>query len=34
MDVVGKVEKQCKVEELLEVFNDQGLSDYLVVYLR
>ncbi|WAR18637.1 OTUB1-like protein, partial [Mya arenaria] len=34
MEVVGKVVKQCSLEELLETFNDQGLSDYIVVYLR
>ena len=34
MDVVERVEKPCKLEDLLEVFNDQGFSDYLVVYLR
>lgn len=28
------VEKKCSVEELLRSFNDQGLSDYFVVYLR
>ncbi|KAH3712055.1 ubiquitin thioesterase OTUB1-like [Dreissena polymorpha] len=34
MEVVGKVENQCSLDELLETFNNQGLSDYIVVYLR
>ncbi|KAL4238404.1 OTU domain [Mactra antiquata] len=34
MDVLTKVENDCTLEELLETFNDQGLSDYIVVYLR
>ncbi|XP_060063691.1 ubiquitin thioesterase OTUB1-like [Ylistrum balloti] len=34
MDVVEKVGTPCTKEELHETFNDQGTSDYLVVYLR
>lgn len=34
MGVVNKLNGQCTLTELLESFNDQGLSDYLVVYLR
>ncbi|XP_060558518.1 ubiquitin thioesterase OTUB1-like [Ruditapes philippinarum] len=34
MDVVTKVENRCSLDELLETYNDQGLSDYIVVYLR
>ncbi|XP_035683322.1 ubiquitin thioesterase OTUB1-like isoform X1 [Branchiostoma floridae] len=34
MEVVEKVEQQIPVEDLLATFRDQGLSDYLVVYLR
>ncbi|KAK7104627.1 ubiquitin thioesterase OTUB1-like [Littorina saxatilis] len=34
MDVVGQVEKKVSVDELQNVFNDQGISDYFVVYLR
>ncbi|XP_066281449.1 ubiquitin thioesterase OTUB1-like isoform X1 [Branchiostoma lanceolatum] len=34
MEVVEKVERQIPVEDLLATFRDQGLSDYLVVYLR
>lgn len=34
MDVVNKVDNQCSLSELLDSFNDQGLSDYIVVYLR
>ncbi|XP_062574136.1 ubiquitin thioesterase OTUB1-like [Saccostrea cucullata] len=33
MDVVNKLET-CTLDELLQTFNDQGLSDYLVVFLR
>lgn len=33
MDVVQKLET-CTVDDLEQTFNDQGLSDYLVVYLR
>lgn len=33
MDVVNKLES-CTVDDLLQTFNDQGLSDYLVVFLR
>ncbi|ELT99204.1 hypothetical protein CAPTEDRAFT_154088, partial [Capitella teleta] len=34
IEVLEKLEKDCGVDELLEIFNDQGYSDYLVVYLR
>ncbi|XP_013401338.1 ubiquitin thioesterase OTUB1 [Lingula anatina] len=34
MEVVDKVGSQCPLEELHKIFNDQGYSDYLVVYLR
>ncbi|OWF53351.1 ubiquitin thioesterase OTUB1-like [Mizuhopecten yessoensis] len=34
MDVVEKVGTPCTTKELHETFNDQGISDYLVVYLR
>ncbi|UYV74610.1 OTUB1 [Cordylochernes scorpioides] len=34
MEVLEKMEKGISLEELLEVFNDQSYSDYLVVYMR
>ncbi|KAL3874936.1 hypothetical protein ACJMK2_037888 [Sinanodonta woodiana] len=34
MAAIKQVEKQCSVTELSNIFNDQGLSDYIVVYLR
>ncbi|XP_059169803.1 ubiquitin thioesterase OTUB1-like [Physella acuta] len=34
IDIVKQVENPGTVEKLLETFNDQGLSDYFVVYLR
>ena len=34
MDILDKVENQCSLEDLIGIFNDQGYSDYLVVYLR
>ncbi|CAG5129819.1 unnamed protein product [Candidula unifasciata] len=34
VDIVKQVECPGTVEKLLETFNDQGLSDYFVVYLR
>nr|CAG4644168.1 EOG090X0AE1 [Lepidurus arcticus] len=34
MDTVNKIGKGLTHEELLTVFQDQGLSDYIVVYLR
>ncbi|CAH1791956.1 unnamed protein product [Owenia fusiformis] len=34
MEVIDKVEQNCSLEDLLQVFNDQVYSDYLVVYLR
>ena len=33
MDAVGKLESISQ-DELITMFNDQGLSDYLIVYLR
>ncbi|GFS60063.1 ubiquitin thioesterase OTUB1 [Trichonephila inaurata madagascariensis] len=34
MDVLGKIEQEMTVEDLLAIFNDQGSSDYIVVYMR
>jgi len=34
MEVLDKVTAGCGLTGLLEVYNDQGYSDYLVVYLR
>nr|CAG4652035.1 EOG090X0AE1 [Triops cancriformis] len=34
MDTVDKIGKGLTQEELLGIFQDQGLSDYIVVYLR
>jgi len=34
MEVLDKVSGGCGLSGLLEVYNDQGYSDYLVVYLR
>ena len=34
MEVLDKVSAGCGLSGLLEVYNDQGYSDYLVVYLR
>ncbi|KAK3093572.1 hypothetical protein FSP39_017552 [Pinctada imbricata] len=34
MEVVGKLESEFTLTELTDTFNDQGLSDYLIVYLR
>ncbi|XP_012940096.1 ubiquitin thioesterase OTUB1 [Aplysia californica] len=34
MDIVSQVKSPGTVEKLKETFNDQGLSDYFVVYLR
>ncbi|KAH9512498.1 OTU domain, ubiquitin aldehyde binding [Bulinus truncatus] len=34
IDIVKQVKTLGSVEKLLETFNDQGLSDYFVVYLR
>jgi len=34
MDVLDKLSTGCGLAGLLQVFNDQGYSDYLVVYLR
>lgn len=34
MEVLDKVGAGCSVDELVNTFNDQGYSDYIVVYLR
>jgi ubiquitin thioesterase protein OTUB1 len=34
LEVLDKVKSGCGLNGLLETFNDQGYSDYLVVYLR
>ncbi|CAL1526878.1 unnamed protein product [Lymnaea stagnalis] len=34
IDIVKQVKNPGQLEKLLETFNDQGLSDYFVVYLR
>ncbi len=34
MDLIEQCEKQQTLDELLSSFNDQCVSDYLVVYLR
>jgi len=34
MEIVGHVKTPATVEKLVETFNDSGLSDYFVVYLR
>ncbi|KAL5008456.1 hypothetical protein ScPMuIL_014037 [Solemya velum] len=34
LDIVNKVTNHCTHQELIDTFNDQGLSDYIVVYLR
>ncbi|KAK2183866.1 hypothetical protein NP493_293g00009, partial [Ridgeia piscesae] len=34
MEVLDKIQNRCSREELVTIFNDQGYSDYLVVYLR
>lgn len=34
MDLIELCEKQPALEELLNSFNDQSVSDYVVVYLR
>lgn len=34
MEVLDKVGDGCSVEDLSNAFNDQGYSDYIVVYLR
>jgi len=35
MEVLDKVtDPKCGLTGLLQVYNDQGYSDYLVVYLR
>ncbi|KAK6180862.1 hypothetical protein SNE40_008838 [Patella caerulea] len=34
MEVIEKVEKKCTNEEFYQLYTDQGISDYFVVYLR
>ena len=34
MEVIDKIGAQISLEGLLSILNDQGYSDYLVVYLR
>ncbi|KAH6926306.1 hypothetical protein HPB50_016489 [Hyalomma asiaticum] len=34
MDVLKRIENNLTLDDLLKVFNDQGLSDYIVVYMR
>ena len=34
MDLIELCEKQPRLQELLNSFNDQNVSDYVVVYLR
>ncbi|XP_013772007.1 ubiquitin thioesterase OTUB1-like isoform X2 [Limulus polyphemus] len=34
MEVLNKIESQMSEEELLNILNDQGYSDYIVVYMR
>lgn len=34
MDLIELCEKQPSLQELLNSFNDQNVSDYVVVYLR
>lgn len=34
MEVLKKIDKQMTLEDLLEIFNNQGYSDYIVVYMR
>ncbi|XP_023212070.1 ubiquitin thioesterase OTUB1-like [Centruroides sculpturatus] len=34
MEVLKKIDKQMTLEDLLETFNNQGYSDYIVVYMR
>ncbi|XP_022097922.1 ubiquitin thioesterase OTUB1-like [Acanthaster planci] len=34
MEVIQQVEQQPEVDELVDTFRDQGISDYIVVYLR
>ncbi|KAL0189223.1 hypothetical protein M9458_016322, partial [Cirrhinus mrigala] len=34
MDLIEQCEKQQSLGELLSSFNDQSVSDYIVVYLR
>ena len=34
MEVLEKVNAGCGLEGVLQVYNDRGYSDYLVVYLR
>lgn len=34
MEVLKKIEENIAVDDLIKVFNDQGYSDYIVVYMR
>ncbi|XP_064484443.1 ubiquitin thioesterase OTUB1-like isoform X2 [Ornithodoros turicata] len=34
MEVLKKIEDQISIDELMTIFNDQGYSDYIVVYMR
>ncbi|KAG8183738.1 hypothetical protein JTE90_029320 [Oedothorax gibbosus] len=34
MDVLGKIENGMTLDDLLQILNDQGSSDYIVVYMR
>ncbi|KAL1425903.1 hypothetical protein MTO96_018739 [Rhipicephalus appendiculatus] len=34
MDVLKRIENNISLEDLLKIFNDQGYSDYIVVYMR
>ncbi|KAL3212515.1 hypothetical protein MRX96_007931 [Rhipicephalus microplus] len=34
MDVLRRIENKISLEDLLKIFNDQGYSDYIVVYMR
>uniref|UniRef100_A0A023FKJ6 Ubiquitin thioesterase n=1 Tax=Amblyomma cajennense TaxID=34607 RepID=A0A023FKJ6_AMBCJ len=34
MDVLKRIENNITLEDLIKIFNEQGLSDYIVVYMR
>ncbi|XP_065305384.1 ubiquitin thioesterase OTUB1-like [Dermacentor albipictus] len=34
MDVLKRIENYITLDDLLKIFNDQGYSDYIVVYMR
>lgn len=34
MDVLKRIENNITLDDLLKIFNDQGYSDYIVVYMR